>query len=89
MVTAKIFDVLCAMIAWFVGLFPTFTVPSWWTSVTTWLDGLGTIGVFGNVIPLQAIATSAAALAGATVAVTAISTSRVVYSMVTGGGGAK
>ena len=89
MIIAWLFETVCGFVAWVIGLFPSWDTPSWWVNVTTWLDGLEAIHHFGNVIPLQAIATAAVALAAATVTVTIISTSRVAYSMVTGGGGAK
>jgi hypothetical protein len=89
MVTAKIWEYICRLVEWFLNLLPDWQRPGWWNDVMLWLDGLSAIRHFGEFIPLGAIAVSAAALFGATVAVTIISTSRVAYSMVTGGGGAK
>lgn len=89
MVTEALWRYLCRLVGWFLELLPGWDRPSWWDNVTLWLGGLDRIDDFRAFIPLGAIAASAAALAGATVAVTVISTSRTVYSMVTGGGGSK
>lgn len=89
MITDAIFTALCTSVAFVIDLFPTLTLPTWVTSLTTFIgDAIGGLNTFAWWIPLGAIGNAAALLLAATAIAWTIRGVRLAVSHLTGGGGA-
>lgn len=88
MITEAVLWVFSRLIAFLVGLFPSWTAPSWLTTSTSVLaDAVGKIGMLSGWVPVQAVGTVVAFMLACSGIALALRFSRIGLSVFTGGGG--
>lgn len=90
MITETVLDLCSRVIAWLVGLMPSWTPPEWADSLgQTWADTLANAGGFSYWLPFSAFAAAILGLSIAFALAVTIRIARIVASFATlGGGGA-
>lgn len=88
MLFAKLWDVLCSAIAWLIGLLPSFSLPSWLTSLPAESSSLGDyLGQFAVWIPIDQVVIVFLFVLSAGVVSLGVRVTRMVISHLSGGGG--
>jgi hypothetical protein len=79
---------ICAFLGWLLSLFPTITLPSWFTTINGYIaDGVEVANGLSNWVPLDALRNAFLFLMGLGMVVLAVRAFRIGLSLFTGGGG--
>lgn len=88
MITEAIIWVFSRLVAFLVGLLPTWTPPTWLdTVIGTLADAIGYITMLNGWVPVQAIGTAVAFILACSLVAFGVKAGRMVLSVATGGGG--
>lgn len=88
MITEAIINVFAAVVAFLVGLLPSWTAPDWLgAAVSTMASAIGDITMLSGWVPVKAVGTAVAFMLACSGIGMAVKVARMVLSLSTGGGG--
>jgi hypothetical protein len=88
MIIDKFLDFLASIAVYVIGLFPTWALPTWWsTAVTSWGSIVSGISDLAHWVPLDAVFQVATAVFLVSIFSFTVRIFRIALSLVSGGGG--
>ena len=88
MIIDKFLDFLTSIAVYTIGLFPTWSLPSWWSNaVTGWTTIVSGVSDLAHWIPLEAVYQVGSAIILVSIFSYSVRLIRIAVSLVSGGGG--